>query len=234
MRFLGGNFSNCGQNISAGLWKLHATCAEKVLTRNNFLKGCSFWKLILEFVEKLFALAVSLASGTLSKLLFCVHGNAQNFRCRFYLAILSKLLFLCPCQCSKYTYTFWQKNYRTILFCECGQKMFGPLKIFQQVGKTSFHLSKETLEAVMTLTEIFIRIIFEVWAEKNLMFVKIFFVKSVDFFRKDFFVFENSKQYCRNLNNNLRTFQTKSSPVFQIPYNISNRFLEGKRMSEIV
>ena len=107
----------------------------KVLTRNNFLKGCSFWKLFSEIVQKLLALPVSLFSG--------------NF---------SKLLFLCPCQCSNYSVSllsgnsvettvfvsmrmlkiyihFLTKLFRPILFFECGQKMFGLLKIFQQGGQ---------------------------------------------------------------------------------------------------
>ena len=46
---------------------------------------------------------------------------------------------------------------------------------------------------------------------------KFCFLKSVEFFRKEFFfVFENSYQYCRNLNKNLRIFHTKKSPVCQV------------------
>ena len=45
---------------------------------------------------------------------------------------------------------------------------------------------------------------------------KLHFLKSVELFRKEFFVFENSKQSCRTLNKNLRIFWTKTSPVCQI------------------
>ena len=113
---------------------------------------------------------------------------------------------------------FLTKIYRPILFFDCGQKLFGLLpKKFRKVIKTSFYLSKETLEAVMFLKEIFTRIIFEVWSENFLMFVKILFIKvRWNFPKYFFFVFENSYQYCRNLKNNLRTFGGKKSPVFQI------------------
>ena len=159
---------------------------------------------------------MSLFSGNLSKLPFFVHGNAQNLRCRFYLANLSKLLFLCPYQNSKFPYTFWPKFIGPYWFLTAVKKcLVFCQKNFRKVVKTSFHLPEETLEAVMFLIEIFLCIIFEVWAEKNLKFVKIFFWSLLIFSEKIFFVFENSKHYCRNLNNNLRTFQTKSSPVFQ-------------------
>ena len=213
MRFLSGNFSNCGQKISAGLWKLQATCAEKSSDSKFFLKGCSFWKVDSEKVRKLFELSVSLLSG--------------NF---------VETVFLCPCQFSKYTYTFWQKFIDRYCFLSAVKKcLVFWQKFFSKVVKTSFHVSKETLEAAMFLTEIFLRIIFEVWAENILMFVKILLFKVRLNFPKYFFLnFENSYQYCRNLNNNLRTFRAKLRRSVKIPYYISNRFLEEKIVSETV
>ena len=154
-----------------------------------------FWKLNLEIVHKLFATAVSLFSGS-----------------------LSKVLFLCPWHGSKYTYTFWQNIIDPYCFLSAVKKCL----IFWQknlgnVVKASFHWSKETLEAVMFLTEIFLRIIFEVWAENFLMFLKtLFFEVRWTFPKRFFFVFENPNHYCRNLNKTLRTFRTKTSPVCQV------------------
>ena len=203
MRFLSGIFSNFGQKISAGSWKLLATFAEKCSDSKHFFKRCSIWKLNSEIVQKLFALAVSLFFGQ-----------------------MSKVLFLCPWHGSKYTYTFWQNIIDPYCFLSAVKKcLIFWQKIFGNMVKTSFHLSKETLEAVMFLTEIFLSIIFEVWAENFLMFLKtLFFEVRWNFPKRFFFVFENSNHYCRNLNNNLRfpdkifaglsNFHTTSQTVF--------------------
>ena len=127
-------------------WFVKTACylsREKFWPETIFFKGCYFLKLNWEIVPKLFELSVSLLS---SKSL--------------------ETAFLCQRQCSKYTNTFWQKfigpycfltaDKNCLVFCQ---------KKFRKVVKTSFQLSKETLEAMMFSTEIFIRIIFEVWAE---------------------------------------------------------------------
>ena len=125
--------------------------------------------------------------------------------------------FLCQWRCWKYTSTFWQKFIDPYCFLTAVKKcLVFCQKKFRKVFKTAFHLSEETLEAVMFLTEIFLRIILEVWAENILMFVKILLFKVRWKLPKYvFFVFENSYQYCRNLNINLRTLRAKTSPVCQ-------------------
>ena len=141
----------------------------------------------------------------------------RTFGVTFIWQFCRNCFFLCPCQCSKYTYTFWQKFIDRYCFLSAVKKsLVFWQKFFSKVVKISFHVSKESLEAAMFLTEIFLRIIFEVWAENILMFVKILLFKvRWNFPKYFFFVFENSYQYCRNLNNNLRTFRAKSSPVCQ-------------------
>ena len=130
-------------------------CRKKFWHEAIFLRGCSCLKLNSEIVPKLFELSLPLLSSK-------------------YL----ETAFLCQWQCSKYTNTFWQKfigpyffltaDKNCLVFCQ---------KRLRKVVKTSFHLSKETLEAVIFLKEIFNRIIIEVWAENFLMFVKILFIK---------------------------------------------------------
>ena len=100
--FLKRKISNCGQKISSGLWKLHATWAEKSSDpKQFFLKGCHFLKLNSEIVPKLFELSVSLLSGNSVETAFFVSMPML----KIYIHFLTKFS-------------------RFILFFECGQKMF--------------------------------------------------------------------------------------------------------------
>ena len=210
MRFLSGNFSDCGQKISAGMWKLLATCAEECSDSKHFFKGCSFWKLNSENVQKLFALAVSLFSGK-----------------------LSKVLFLCQWHGSKYTYTFWQNIIDPYCFLSAVKKcLIFWQKNFGNMVKTSFHLSKETLEAAMFLTEIFLSIIFEVWTENFLMFLKTLFFEDRWTFPN--FFFENSNHYCGIWTKLCALSGQRLRRSVKFPYYISNCFLEEKIISEFV
>ena len=197
-------------------WFVKTACylsRENFWTETIFLKGCSFLKLNSEIVPKLFELSVSLLS---SKSL--------------------ETAFFCQRQCSKYTNTFWQKfigpycfltaDKNCLVFCQ---------KKFRKVVKTSFQLSKETLEAMMFSTEIFIRIIFEVWAENFLMFLKTLFFEVPWTFPKRFFLFLRIltnivgiwTKFCALSGQRLRR-------SVKFPYYISNCFLEEKISSEIV
>ena len=183
----------------------------KILTRNNFLRRFSFLKVNSEIVPKLFELSVSLLSD-----------NSV------------KTVFLCPCQCSKYTYTFWQKFIDPYCFLFAVRKCLTFWqKNFGKVVITSFHMSTKTLEAVIFLVKKFLRIIFEVWAENILMFVKTFFFEVEirwTFPERNFLLLKilittfgiwtklcaiSGQKFCRSV---------------KFPYYISIRFLERKVM----
>ena len=117
----------------------------KVLTRNIFLKGCSFWKLISEIVQKLFALAVSLFSGNLSKLLFLCPWQCSNYSVSLLSGNSVETTVFVSMRMLKIYINFLTKLFRPILFFECGQKMFGLLKIFQQGGQNFIPLVQRNL-----------------------------------------------------------------------------------------
>ena len=153
---MSGFFLSSGQKNLGWLVKTACyMCREKFWHEPIFLRGCSFLKLNSEIVPKLFELSVPLLPSKSLETAFFVSRAMP----KIYIHFLTKI-------------------YRPILFFDCGQKMFGLLpKKIRKLVKTSFHLSKETLEAVILLTEIFNRIIIEVWAENFLMFVKNLFIK---------------------------------------------------------
>ena len=133
---------------------------------------------------------------------------------------MSKVLFLCPWQCSKYTYTFRQKFMDPYCFLSAVKKcLIFWQKNFGNVVKISFHWSKETLKSVMS--DVFDRNLssYHFWSLSGKLFdvfENFIFWSLLNFSENIFFVFENPNHYCRNLNKTLRTFRTKTSPVCQI------------------
>ena len=194
---MSGNFSNCGQKNSAWLWKLHATCADKRSDQKNyFTRVFHFGSKFGGRVKTFRTFGVRFFRQIFRNCLLRVHGNDQTVH-----TILRQKL-IDP-------YCFLSAVKKCLVFRQ---------KFFSNLVKTSFHVSEETLREMMFWTETFLRIIFEVWVEFFLMFVKILFFKVRGIFPKRifFFVFELSYQYCRNLNKNLRTFPKTALPVCQI------------------
>ena len=121
--------------------------------------------------------------------------------------------FFCPWQCSKSSVSllsgksveialfvsipklkisiyFLTKIYRPILIFDCGQKMFGLLpKKFRQGGQNFIPLARRNVRG----SDVFDRnlSLYHFWSLSGKKFevCQNFFLKSVDFFRKDFFLF---------------------------------------------
>ena len=218
LRFLSGNFSNCEQKILAGLWKLHATCAEIGSDSKHFFK-------------KMFLLETKF--GDLVKAF-------RTFGVAFFWQFV-ETAFFCPWQCSKSSVSllsgksveialfvsipklkisiyFLTKIYRPILIFDCGQKMFGLLaKKFRQGGQNFFPLVHKNFRG----SDVFGRKVssYHIWSLCGKLFdvfENFIYWSPLNFSEKNFLVFEFSNHYCQNLNNNLRTFWTKTSPVCQI------------------
>ena len=195
MWFLKGKFSNCGQKVSASLWKLHTTCAEKSSDSKQFFKRMFLLETKFGDRAKAFRTCGVAFFGNSSKLLF----------------------FLSMAMLKIYTH-FLTKVYGPILFFDCGQKMFDLLaKKFRQGGQNFIPLAQRNLRG----NDVFGRKISSYhfcslsWKFFN-VFENFIFWSPLNFSGKIFFVFEFPNHYCRNLKKNLRTFRTKTSPVCQI------------------
>ena len=113
---------------------------------------------------------------------------------------------------------FSTKIYGPILFFDGGQKMFDLLaKKFRQGGQNFFPRVHKNFRG----NDVFGRKVssYHTWSLSGKLFdvfENFIYWSPLNFSEKNFFVFEFSNHYCRNLNNNLRTFRTKTSMVCQI------------------
>ena len=145
-------------------------CREKFWHEAVFLKGCSFLKLNSEIVPKFFELSVPLLSSKSVETVFFVSIPILKISIYFWPKFIDPYWFLTAVK--KYL-VFWQKK-------------------FGKVVKTSFHVSTKALEAVMFVVENFLRIIFDVWAEKFFVVREKFIFGSwspLNFSEKKFFCF---------------------------------------------
>ena len=160
--------------------------------------------------------------------------------------------FFCPWQCSKSSVSllsgksveialfvsipklkisiyFLTKIYRPILIFDCGQKMFGLLpKKFRQGGQNFIPLARRNVRG----SDVFDRnlSLYHFWSLSGKKFdvCQKFFLKSVDFFRKGFFLFLKILNIIVGIWTTICALsRQKVRRSFKIPYNISNLFLEG-------
>ena len=171
-----GLFQNAGKKSRLVCENCMLQVERKILTRNNFFK-------------KIFLFESKFGDRAKAFRTFGVTFIRQFCRNCFFVSMPMLKIYK----------HFLTKIYRPIVFFDSGQTcLVVSQKIFSKMVKTSFHVSTKTVEALMFLVEKFLRIIFEVWAENILLFVKtLFFEVEVlwIFPKRIFFAFENSNLY---------------------------------------
>ena len=132
--------------------------------------------------------------------------------------------------------TFWQNIIDPYCFLSAVKKcLIFWQKISAMWSKLHSTCPKKTLEAVMFLQEIFLSIIFEVWPENFLMFLKTLFFEVRWTFPKRFFLFLRIQTIIVGIWTKLCALSgQRLRRSVKFPYYISNCFLEEKIISEFL